>query len=312
MFVSLALFLVGGWGLARDIDLDARLRAAETRAVELTRAAEAAELLALRAHLDPHFLFNTLNAIAEWCLKDGAVAEEAVLKLSAMLRTLLDGVNFDAVAGEVVAVIGPNGAGKTTLLEAVTGLRETQRGAVAFRGAALLSLPERARTFAFLPDNAELPSELCVRDVVAHALSFRPRATDFIQEIGRSLEIDVLNETPAGILSRGERQRVALFCALAVERPVVILDEPFSAFDPLKLREVLAVVRRVASSGSAVVATVHHLGDAARIADRILILSEGRSIAWGDLPTLRESAGVPGGTLDDVFVAILSRRDDAA
>ena len=227
-------------------------------------------------------------------------------------RTLLDAVSFDARAGEVVAVIGPNGAGKTTLLEAVTGLRETRRGAVTFRGVPLRSLPERARTFAFLPDGGELPNELRVRDVVSHALSFRPRAVDVVRAIRSSLDIDTLNESPAGLLSRGERQRVALCCALAVARPVVVLDEPFGSFDPLRLREVLALVRRVADSGSAVVATVHHLGDAARIADRLLILSEGRPIAWGDLPALRESAGVPNGTLEDVFVALLSRRIDAA
>ncbi|HEY0714343.1 MAG TPA: sensor histidine kinase [Polyangia bacterium] len=96
MLVSLALFLVGGWGLARDIDFDDRLRAAEDRASEAARAAEQAQLLALRAHLDPHFLFNTLNAIAEWCRQDGQVAERAVLELSAMLRTILAGVRAPA------------------------------------------------------------------------------------------------------------------------------------------------------------------------------------------------------------------------
>jgi two-component system, LytTR family, sensor histidine kinase AlgZ len=83
--ISIGLFLVGGFGLGRDIST-------ETRVEQLERAAERAQLLALRAHLDPHFLFNTLNAIAEWCRQDGAVAESAVLKLSAMLRTLLAGV----------------------------------------------------------------------------------------------------------------------------------------------------------------------------------------------------------------------------
>ncbi|HET6282272.1 MAG TPA: histidine kinase [Polyangia bacterium] len=94
--ISLALFLVGGWGLARDIDFDDRLRAAEDRAAESARAAERAELLALRAHLDPHFLFNTLNAIAEWCRQDGQVAERAVLELSSMLRAILAGVRAPA------------------------------------------------------------------------------------------------------------------------------------------------------------------------------------------------------------------------
>jgi iron complex transport system ATP-binding protein len=227
-------------------------------------------------------------------------------------RMLLDGVSFDARPGEVVTVIGPNGAGKTTLLEAVTGLRETERGAVTFRGKTLRTLWQRAETFAFLPDGGELPPELRVRDVASHALSFRPRAPEIVRQVGDRLDIDALNETPAGILSRGERQRVALFCALAVERPVVILDEPFGSFDPLKLRDVLAAVRRVAECGTAVVATVHHLGDAARVADRILILSEGRGVAWGDLSALRQRAGLPGGTLDEVFAAAVSRRHDAA
>jgi two-component system sensor histidine kinase AlgZ len=96
MVVCLALFLVGGWGLARDIDNDDQLRQVEALAAERGRAAERAELLALRAHLDPHFLFNTLGAIAEWCRQDGEVAERAVLELSAMLRTILAGVRAPA------------------------------------------------------------------------------------------------------------------------------------------------------------------------------------------------------------------------
>ena len=89
---ALALFLVGGWGLGRDIGSRASLARASARGGALAREAERAQLLALRAHLDPHFLFNTLNAIAEWCREDGETAERAVLQLSAMLRTVLAGV----------------------------------------------------------------------------------------------------------------------------------------------------------------------------------------------------------------------------
>lgn len=83
--VTTAFFLVGGWGLARDIGFEQRLR-------RLQLEHERAQLLALKAHLEPHFLFNTLNAIAEWCRIDGEVAERAVLALSAMLRVILEGV----------------------------------------------------------------------------------------------------------------------------------------------------------------------------------------------------------------------------
>jgi two-component system, LytTR family, sensor histidine kinase AlgZ len=96
LVVCVALFVVGGWGLGRDIGLEDRLRHEAGRADRMARRAEDAQLLALRSHLDPHFLFNTLNAIAEWCVVDGAVAERAVLQLSRMLRTILVGVRRDA------------------------------------------------------------------------------------------------------------------------------------------------------------------------------------------------------------------------
>lgn len=90
--VSVALFWVGGWGLARDIELEEHLAHERARAEALAREAEHAQLLALKSHLDPHFLFNTLNAIAEWCREDGKVAEKAILQLSSMLRTMMTGI----------------------------------------------------------------------------------------------------------------------------------------------------------------------------------------------------------------------------
>ncbi len=90
--VSVALFLVGGWGLGRDIAFEESLHEERARAEAFAKEAEAAQLLALRSHFDPHFLFNTLNAIAEWCREDGETAEKAILSLSSMLREVLLGV----------------------------------------------------------------------------------------------------------------------------------------------------------------------------------------------------------------------------
>jgi sensor histidine kinase YesM len=92
-----ALFVVGGWGLGRDIELERGVLAERARAERLAALAERsrllaeqAQLLALRAQLDPHFLFNTLNAIAEWCRQDAVVAERATLQLASLLRRLFD------------------------------------------------------------------------------------------------------------------------------------------------------------------------------------------------------------------------------
>jgi hypothetical protein len=94
LFICLALFLVGGWGLGRDVGFEQSLEKERSRAELLSREAERAQLLALRAQLDPHFLFNTLNCIAEWCREDGETAERAVLQLSAMLRAVFDAVKL--------------------------------------------------------------------------------------------------------------------------------------------------------------------------------------------------------------------------
>lgn len=90
--VIVSLCWAGAWGLGRDIEMEQGLQQAKQRAEQLARAAEHAQLMAIRTHLDPHFLFNTLNAIAEWCREDGAVAENAILKLSALLREVMAGV----------------------------------------------------------------------------------------------------------------------------------------------------------------------------------------------------------------------------
>jgi len=86
LVIDVALFLAGGWGLGRDVGLEERVQ-------DLAREAERAQLLAIKANLDPHFLFNTLNAIAEWCRTDGEAAERAVLELASLLREILAGID---------------------------------------------------------------------------------------------------------------------------------------------------------------------------------------------------------------------------
>ncbi len=91
----LGIFWVGGYALGREIELEQGLDRERQRAEALEQAAERAQLLAVRSHLDPHFLFNTLNAIAEWCREDPLVAEAALVRLSDMLRTVLSAIRSD-------------------------------------------------------------------------------------------------------------------------------------------------------------------------------------------------------------------------
>lgn len=224
-------------------------------------------------------------------------------------RFIVEDLSFVVKTGEIIAVIGPNGSGKTTLLEAMVGLRRVDTGSVELDGHPLRSFAERAKTFAFLPDAGVLPPEAQVRTVVDHARSLaqRPAVVDSLRD---DLALAPLAEKAVAVLSRGEHQRVALHCTLLLGRPVVVLDEAFSAFDPLQLVKVFAGVRRVAGAGAAVVASFHQLTDAEKLADRFLLLARGRTVAFGDLAFLRARART-GGSLEDVFVSLLSEIGDA-
>lgn len=96
LMICLTFFVVAGWGVGRDIAMEADYLRERARSQSLAWDAERAQLLAIRSNLDPHFLFNTLNAIAEWCRQDGPTAERALLQLSAMLRAIFDGVREPA------------------------------------------------------------------------------------------------------------------------------------------------------------------------------------------------------------------------
>ncbi len=219
-------------------------------------------------------------------------------------RTVVDDVSFEAVAGEITVILGPNGAGKTTLLETIAGLRRSSTGSVHVEGRRLERFRDHARAIAFLPDAGRLPPETNVRTLVDHAASLASGAAPKAA-LYDGLSIEPLLGRAVGSLSRGEHQRTALFVTLILGRPVVLLDEPFSAFDPLQLRKVLAVVREVARA-SAVVASIHQVGDAQKVADRVLLLSEGRAVAFGDPATLAAMAGRPSASLEETFVALLS------
>ena len=104
-----------------------------------------------------------------------------------------------------------------------------------------------------------------------------------------------------------ERQRLLLFCTLVLGRRIVVLDEPFSAFDPLQLDKVQQALRCVTRVGGAILASIHQFTDAEQIADRVLLLARGRALAFGTLADLRAEAGDPQLTLRDVFVAMLTR-----
>jgi iron complex transport system ATP-binding protein len=206
-------------------------------------------------------------------------------------RPVLRDVSLALSTGHLVALVGPNGAGKTTLLRALAGLVASE-GVVFVGGSALsaLSLRERAQRFAYLPQGHIVHWPLPARDVVAlgrypHGATdparLTPKDAEAVSRAMKAADVVDLGERPVTELSGGERSRVALARVFAVEAPVILADEPTSSLDPRHQLDVMRTLRMAADQGTLVIVVTHDLGLAARFADQVLVLSNGRLVSQG-------------------------------
>lgn len=207
-------------------------------------------------------------------------------------RAVVKTVDLDVPAGRFVAVVGPNGAGKTSLLKAIAGLIDHD-GRVLLDGREVKALGrfERARAFGYLPQGHVAHWPLTAREIVAlgrfaHGASDPARlSTKDVAAVERAMAatgVVPLADRRVNELSGGERARVALARVVAGEAQIVLADEPTAALDPRYQLDVMVTLRRLAEKGALVIAVTHDLTLAARYADEVLVIREGRVIARGE------------------------------
>ncbi|EJM95640.1 ABC transporter ATP-binding protein [Herbaspirillum sp. YR522] len=218
-----------------------------------------------------------------------------MLKLDALhyrhgAREVLAGIDLRVAAGEVVALLGPNGAGKSTLLRCINQTAGPYRGRITLDGhdARLMGRRELARRVSWVPQQGGSSMALRVVDMVllGRAPHRRPgsgrRDMQVVFDIIERLQLQHLATRAVDRLSGGERQRVMLARAIAQESSLVLLDEPTSELDLRHQLETMALVRETARERNvAVLVAIHDLALAARLADRLVLLSEGRIHADG-------------------------------
>lgn len=219
-------------------------------------------------------------------------------------RPALDGMSWDAAAGQVTCVLGPNGAGKTTVIEMAEGLRRPQEGEIRVLGVDPWRAParHRARVGVMLQDGG-LPGSVRPLRLLAHLASLY--SVDDSADLVEALAIGEFGHTSTRRLSGGQRQRLALAAALIGRPEVVFLDEPSAGLDPHSRLDVWDLVRAARDRGCAVVVTTHSFEEAERLADRVVVVAAGTVVADGTVSAVRAGNSADGeGTLESAYFAL--------
>ena len=221
-------------------------------------------------------------------------------------------VSFEVELGEVVTLLGPNGAGKTTTIETVEGFRSPGAGSVRVLGLdpvadhvrLMDSLGVMLQGLGVYP---QLPPLRALRLFGAYYENPRDPV-----ELLEAVDLVHVATTPAKRLSGGERQRLALALCLIGRPRVVLLDEPTSGIDPAGRVRVRSIISGLRDDGIAVILTTHELDEAERLADRVIIISEGTVVASGTLEELMHTSNaVRFQTTSSIDIEALARTIDS-
>ncbi len=210
------------------------------------------------------------------------------LKKSYGGRRVVDDVSLKISPGEIIGLLGPNGAGKTTTFYMIVGLIQPEAGDVFLGDRKITNLPmyRRARMgVGYLPQEPSSFRSLSVEDNILMILQpLIPNHHEAMRRVDALLEEFGLSDRrkqPAGTLSGGERRRLEVARALAIDPTFILLDEPFAGIDPIAVLDLQRIVRRLKTLGIGVLITDHNVRETLNITDHTYIIKDGKIFASG-------------------------------
>jgi ABC-2 type transport system ATP-binding protein len=242
-----------------------------------------------------------------------AVEIESVVKRFGDTRAIYE-VSLNVDHGEVFGLLGPNGSGKSTLMKMMLGLVNPDDGSITVGGFDVQRNPiDVRRIVGYVPESPRLYEFLtCLEylDFVAdlyklNAQTKRERITEFL----KAFELEGRENEMLSGYSQGMRQKAAIIAALLHKPKLLILDEPLNGLDPRSAKILKDLIHKLADEGVSTVFSTHVLEIAEAICTRVAIMHEGQVLAEGPIAELRSKAGMPGSTLEELFLKLTGTGD---
>ena len=242
-----------------------------------------------------------------------ALEIEEVSKSFGSLKAV-DNVNLKFSRGGVYGLLGPNGSGKSTLMKMALGLLKPDSGSIKVEGIDVQKKPLEVRHITgYVPESPRIYEFLTAieyLDFVADIQKMSPQIKrDRIVEFLRAFELEGRENEMLSGYSQGMRQKVVIAAALLHRPRLLILDEPLNGLDPRSARIVKDLIHKLAKEGVTALFGTHVLEIAEAICDRIAIMYQGQMLAEGTTAELRRKAGMPGSTLEELFLKLTGTGD---
>ena len=238
-----------------------------------------------------------------------AVLRASNLAKSYKQKKVVIDVSLEIRSGEIVGLLGPNGAGKTTCFYMIVGLVPADRGRITIDSRDITPLPMHGRAqqgIGYLPQEASVFRKLSVRDNIMAILETRKGMSRAereakLEELLEEFHITHIRDSVGMALSGGERRRVEIARALAMEPAFILLDEPFAGVDPISVSDIKHIIRHLRDKGIGVLITDHNVRETLDICENAYIVSGGHIIASGNAEAILANQQVKEVYLGDEF-----------
>lgn len=224
--------------------------------------------------------------------------------------TVIDHLSFDVRRGETFGLLGSNGSGKTTIIRALLGIYRPTSGSLTIDGRPYRV--DHGIKLGYLPEERGLYKKEKVIDIMTYFGQLRGIPTPHARALSLSFlqRVNLADKASMRLdkLSGGQQQKVQLGITIIGEPELLILDEPTKGFDPVNRRLLMTIIEEHQQRGATVIFVTHQMEEVERLCDRIILLKDGRSAAYGTVSSVKKSHG--GRSLDDIFVDIYGSEEN--